>query len=152
MESVYLYFTAIIAAVALASLSLCDEQQTRGFRFALGVILTAALFNPAVLAIKGLANLDFTYTGEDFESVSLEKTLEQAFCDGIANGIAEEFSIKKENVSVVPRGFDREKMSAEEIVVTLYGTAAAKDTLAVERFVTELGVGKCVLEVQGRGG
>ena len=45
-------------------------------------------------------------------------------------------------------GFDAEKMSAEGVRVTLSGTAAAKDIVAVEKFVSELGFGGCILEVR----
>ena len=148
MENAYIYFTALIAAVALTSLSLCGSQEMRGFRFALGVILSAALFDPTVSAVKELANIDLTYTGEDFQSVFLEKTLESAVCDGIRDSIAGEFSIKKENVEVELFGFDAEKITAEGITVTLIGTAAAKDIVAVEKFVSEIGLGDCRAEVR----
>lgn len=148
MENTYLYFTAVIFAVALASLILYDPSDAKGYRFALGMILTAALFTPAVPLVNGLKNIDFAYTGEGFESISLEKTLEKAVADGVRDSIAEEFSIKKNSIEVELFGFDAEKITAEGITVTLIGTAAAKDIVAVEKFVSELGLGECILEVR----
>ena len=148
MENAYLYFTAVVFAVALASLILYDPSDAKGYRFALGMILTAALFTPAVSLVNGLKNIDFAYTGEGFESLSLEKTLENAVCDGVRTSVADEFSINESCIEVELFGFDAEKMSAEGVRVTLSGTAAAKDIVAVEKFVSELGFGGCILEVR----
>ena len=148
MENAYLYFTVLIAAVSLSSLALYDQTSARDYRFALGVILTAALVTPAVSSIKSLSSLEFDYTGGDFESVSLSKTLEDAFADGIRDGIAEEFSIGKKSIEVEIFGFDADKMTADGIRVTLVGTAALTDIVAVEKFVSELGIGECSTEVR----
>ena len=148
MENAYLYFTAVVFAVALASLILYDTADAKGYRFALGMILTAALFTPAVSLVNGLKNIDFAYTGEGFESLSLEKTLEKAVADGVRDSIAEEFSIKKNSIEVELVAFDPEKMSADGIRVTLVGKASASDIVAVEKFVSELGLGECILEVR----
>ena len=148
MENAYLYFTVAVAAVSLSSLALYDPASARDYRFALGVILTAALVSPAVSCVKSLSSLEFDYTGGDFESVSLSKTLEEAISDGVRDSIAEEFSVAKGSVEVEILGFNAEKMSAEGIRVTLVGTAVTTDIVAVEKFVSELGLGECSTEVR----
>ena len=148
MTNAYLYFTVLIAAVSLSSLALYDPTSAKDYRFALGVILTAALVTPAVSCVKSLSDLEFDYTGGDFESVSLSKTLEEAFSDGIRESISDEFSIEKKSIEVELFGFDGEKMTAEGIRVTLVGTAALSDIVAVEKFVSELCLGECSTEVR----
>ena len=148
MENGYLYFTVTVAAVSFASLSLYEHGAERGFRFALGVILAAALFTPVTALVKSVSSLEFDYTGGDFESKALSKTLEEAVADGVRESIAEEFSIKEKSIEVEFVAFDCDKMTAEGIRVTLVGAAAVRDIVAVEKFVSELGLGECILEVR----
>ena len=148
MENAYVYFTVIISISALSAALLYDPENRSGFKFALGIILMAALFDPAVTAIKGLSSLEFDYTGTAFESEALSSTLEEGFLDGVRRMIADEFSIKEKNIELKARGFDPENMRAEEISVTLVGIAMTEDVLAIEKFVSELGLGKCTLEVR----
>lgn len=147
MGSGYLSLLAPIMAVAFASFVIYDSERLKASRFALGIILLAAVISPLGAAIKGFANMDFVYTGEDYSSSAVEKTLEEAFCDGISRAVCEKFSINTENVSVISEGFDDETMKAELIFLYLSGSAVTADYGSIEDYVNSLGLGKCILEV-----
>ena len=148
MENGYLYVLAVMAAVAFASFAAYDEERARQSRFALGIILLAALTAPIPSFARGLQCLDFSYTGEDYSSSAVEKTCEEAFVLGISQGICQKFDIRAEDLSVETVGFDAERVIAEELLVTLSGRAAVKNLTQIEEYVNELGVGKCILEVR----
>lgn len=148
MGNAYVYIAVSISAVALASFSMYDQGTQKASRFALGIILFAALISPITSAVSGLLSIDFNDTGGYVESSAVDKTLQEAFCEGIRRTVAEGFSLKADCVAVGVSGFDCEKMSADKIFVTLSGSAALTDIRAVESFVSDLGVGKCILEVR----
>lgn len=148
MENPYVYVIVALASVAFASFAVYDADKLREARMALGVILLASLVLPLCSALKGISALDFNYEIEYGSSELVDTALEEAFCQGIAEAVREEFSIKKEEILVTARGFDSENMRAEELFVTLSGRAVVKDIRAVSDFVSGLGVGKCTVEVQ----
>lgn len=148
MENTYLYLTLSLAAVAFSSFVMYDEERMKSSRFALGIISLAALLIPLVSLVRGTLNVEFSYTDTTYPSSAVTKTLEAAFADGISDALEDEFSINDEDIEVRIFGFDEEKMTADEISVTLSGRAAAKDLGRIEDYVTELGLGKCVLEVR----
>lgn len=148
MTGGYLYVIAVMAAVAFASFASYDEERARQSRFALGIILLASLVSPLVSVVRGIGSIDFTYTGEDYSAISVEKTVEEAFVCGISLAIGEKFGIKEEDLSVEALGFDSERVRAESLLVTLSGRAAVKNYREIESYVESLGVGKCILEVQ----
>ena len=148
MGSGYIYVVASLASVAFASFVIYDEERMKLSRFALGIILLAALTKPLGSLVDGLANMEFTYTGEGFSSSLVEKTTEEAFSLGLSRAIASEFSLKEGDISVTPRGFDSENLVAKELVVTLSGRAALADYGRIEDYVNSLGLGKCILEVR----
>ena len=148
MGEVCVYVTVSVASVALASFFTYDGESRKASRLALGIILLASLVSPIASAVRGLASIDFSDTGAYVESSAVEKTLEEAFCEGVAVCIAEEFSLKGDTVRVKARAFNSETMRADELTVTLSGSSATKDLKAVESFVNGLGLGKCILEVR----
>ena len=148
MGEVCVYVTVSVASVALASFFTYDGESRKASRLALGIILLASLVSPIASAVRGLASIDFSDTGAYVESSAVEKTLEEAFCEGVAVCIAEEFSLKADTVSVKAHAFNSETMRADELTVTLSGSSATKDLKAVENFVNGLGLGKCILEVR----
>ena len=148
MGNAYVFITVSMSAVALASFASYDGDARKSSRLALGIILLASLISPVISAVRGLASIDFSDTGSYVESSAVEKTLEEAFCDGIAGCIAEEFSLKRDSVSVKAIGFNSETMRADVLTVTLSGVAATKDLVAIESFANGLEAGKCVLEVR----
>ena len=147
MENGYLYVVLSLASVALASFVTYDSERLRESRFALAVILFASLSLPLVSAVKGISDIDFDYSYEIGPSSAVTEAVEDAFSLGIAQAVRDEFSIKKDDISVTVGGFDSEKMRAVSIFVTLSGRAAFMDLGAIEDFVDGLGLGKCVLEV-----
>ena len=72
---------------------------------------------------------------------------EAALCDGICRAISEEFSLSENDVFVRVQDFDFVKMKGETVSVLLSGKAAFCDSRAVKKFVDEMGVGKCEIEI-----
>lgn len=148
MENPYLCVVMSLFAVAFASFVTYDGSARRESRLALGIILLASLVLPLGNVIKGLSDIDFTYTHEGVSTPPVvEKRLEEAFCDGISLALTNEFSLSSEDVSVTAEGFDSEQMKAQTVFVTVYGRAALGDIRAMESFISGLGLGECVLEV-----
>jgi len=148
MQGVYLGIIGPVMAVAFASFVIYDEERLRASRFALGIILLASVLLPISSAVKGVLAADFGYSEEGVDSSFVEKTVEEAFAEGVARAVCEEFSLKPSEVSVEALGFDSERMTAETIRLTLSGRAASANYAAIEDFINGSGLGKCVLEVR----
>ena len=148
MENPYIYVVVALGAVALASFAIYDSERLRESRTALGVILLASLILPISSVIGGIRELDFSFEAEYDGEQIVEERLEEAFCLGIAEAVREEFSIKKDNISVTAQGFDAESMRADSLLVLLSGRAAFGNIGAISDFVSELGVGECTVEVR----
>ena len=148
MGSGYACIIISLTALALASFVIYDEERLKSARFTLGIVALAAVLTPLISAIKGIENIDFSYTDTYYSTEAVTKTLKEAFENGIAEAIEGEFSVERGDVSVTAEGFDEEKMRAERIIVTLSGRAVLKNLGAIESYVTELGLGKCIAEVK----
>ena len=62
-----------------------------------------------------------------------DSAIELAFEDGIAEYIADEYGVSRDNVAVFVDGFDMGSLTAERIYVTLSGRAALIDCKSVEK-------------------
>ena len=148
MENAFLYLAVCIASCALACFVSYDDERMRASRFALGAVLLASISATVISGIRELSDFDFDYAANDlFTSETVNKTIEEAFCDGIARRVEEEFSIKREYISVQCVGFDLENVRAERILITLRGAAAFKNGPAISKFVEQSGAGECIVEV-----
>ena len=148
MENGYLYVFVCFSAVAFASFVIYDSERLNQARFALGIILLSALCVPLGSLVGTLRNMEFDYTGGDYSSDLVEKTLEEAYCEGILRSLCTQFSVAEENVTVEAEGFDPEKMKAETVRVTLSGRGALVNLSALREHVEGLGVKKCITEVR----
>ena len=60
---------------------------------------------------------------------------------------AEKFSLDRDLVRVNVVGFDFENMCAQSIEVVLSGRAAMADYRAIERYINDMDIGECNVEV-----
>ena len=148
MSGGYACIIVSLTALALASFVIYDEERLKSARFTLGIVTLAAVLTPLIFAIKGIENIDFSYTDTDYSTEIVTQTLKEAFENGIAEAVESKFSVESGDVLVVAEGFDEEKMRAERIILTLSGRAVLKNVGAIESYVTELGLGKCTAEVK----
>lgn len=140
---------AVAFAAAAASFVSYDGGKSPAVRGAIAIVLLLAVSQPIAAFAAELGELRApTFSGFDAEGEGeYEETSREAFSEGVVKLIAEEFSVSEKNISVKIEGFDFESMTAEKIFVTLYGAAALRDPEAIEKFITDCGLGECYAEI-----
>ena len=135
-----------LIATIVSMLRLIGYRSGVSERLALGIICVYVVLSP----IKNLTvdSLDDLF---DIPEVETEdgagQILEDALSTGIARSIADEFSLKPDNISVNLFDFDKESMTAGKIEIILSGTAVTADYRLIESFVNEMNIGECRVEI-----
>ncbi len=119
-------------------------------RIALAIVLLYVVLSPIADMAENFdtgslfeVEYDPSIIGEGYEAVA-----EEAFRRGIAEAVADEFSIDEENLRVELGGFDFENMRADKIRLILSGRAALADYKGIEKYVNGLGIGVCECEIE----
>ena len=146
------YYISIFAICLVGGVaSLLSYGSGRAEKVAVGIVTLYVIVSPIVGYISefdadkwldSIKNED-TNISEEYSSV-----IEDAFGEGIALAISEEFSISKDDIRVRLYGFDSEKMQAEKIKIVLSGRASMSDYKAVERYIDSLNLGECDVEIE----
>lgn len=135
-----------LIATIVSVLRLIGYRSGVSERLALGIICVYVVLSPIKnLSAEGFDNLfDIPEidTGEGAGQI-----LEDALATGIARSISEEFSLKRENISVRLFDFDKESMTAGRIEIILSGSAVTADYRLIESFVNEMNIGECRVEI-----
>lgn len=84
----------------------------------------------------------------EYESGEMDHIIEDAFADGLARAVAEKFSLDSGDIRIKLYGFDKNEMNAEKIMIILSGRAALADYKAVEKYVDEMEIGECNVEIE----
>lgn len=116
-----------------------------------GVIILSVVLSPAVEMVENLnvdSLLEIFDASVEMPEYSYESVAEDAFAKGIATSVAQEFSLKTENIRIKLYGFDFEKMRAEKIRIVLSGSAAMSDYRAVADYVNKMNIGECEVEIE----
>ena len=135
-----------LIATIVSMLRLIGYRSGVSERLALGIICVYIVLSP----IKNLTvdSLDDLF---DIPEIDTEdgagQILEDALSTGIAGSIADEFSLKIENISVNLFDFDKESMTAGRIEIILSGSAVTADYRLIEAFVNEMNIGECRVEI-----
>ena len=135
-----------LIATIVSMLRLIGYRSGVSERLALGIICVYVVLSP----IKNLTvdSLDDLF---DIPEVETEdgagQILEDALSTGIARSIADEFSLKPDNISVNLFDFDKESMTAGKIEIILSGSAVTADYRLIEAFVNEMNRGECRVEI-----
>lgn len=122
----------------------------RGERLALAIITLYVIASPLV---KAAANFDPEGIGDYLEPGDVRvddgysQVAMEAFADGLGAAVAEKFSLDRDLVRVNVVGFDFENMCAQSIEVVLSGRAAMADYRAIERYINDMDIGECNVEV-----
>lgn len=146
------YFVLVLAVgftAALGGAAIYDGERSAISNVAISVVLLSALVSPLASLLSGLPTLSIPElpdaspedTGEYIE------VAEEAFSRGIAELLAEKYSLPAESFAVKIEGFDFENMRADAIIVTLRDRAVVCDPLAVEKYINSYEIGECHAEV-----
>jgi hypothetical protein len=114
---------------------------------ALGVMLLSVVIS----ALTREVSLDFDIgeiLPDDADEGEYYYVAEEALCLGVSRAVCSEFGFSESDVSVRLINFDFEALSADTVAVTLSGAAALGDYRAVSRFVEEMQIGRCSIDVQ----
>ncbi|MBR4835466.1 MAG: hypothetical protein IKU99_00505 [Clostridia bacterium] len=135
-----------LIATIVSMLRLIGYRSGVSERLALGIICVYVVLSPIKnLTVDSLDNLF------DIPEIETEdgagQMLEDALSTGIARSIADEFSLKIENISVNLFDFDKESMTAGRIEIILSGSAVTADYRLIEAFVNEMNIGECRVEI-----
>ena len=133
------------------ALSLLCYGSGKAEKTAIGIITAFVIISPIITSLKNIdidSVLD-SFTGGSYESdVDPSNVAKEAFSEGIKTAVSDKFLINKENISVKCVGFDMKKMTAEEIVIFLSGSAVTSDYRGIQSYVNSLGLGGCRVEIQ----
>ena len=145
------FYSLMLVALLVSVLSFISYKEGEGAsRFALGVIMTAAVLLPL---LKIIPSVDFDRIIEEIKQEAsgvpiYSERCEEAIEEGIARAVCEEFSLSDGSAAVSLSGFDFENMRAEKIKLTLSGRAVFADLEKIEKFVLGLGLGDCEVSVE----
>ena len=143
-----LVFTVAFSA-ALGGALLYDAERDRASRTAISVVMLLAILSPLPALISEIPTLSMPSLPDgvaDGEGEYL-RVAESAFKEGIAEMLAQKYSLSKESFAVKLDGFDFVNMKAERITVTLRGSAVRCDPLAVEKYINSYDIGECYAEI-----
>ena len=150
MSAYFISVFGICATVGILGL-LSYNEKNGAEKGALGIILLYVVLSPIANELGEL-----TANGFDVESLigsidsdsGYSEITEEALCNGISLAIASEFSVSEEDVLVRIFNFDFEGMRGDTVRVLLSGRAALSDNKAIKKFVDEMGVGECEIEIR----
>ncbi len=149
MSEAATFVVTMCALVSLLSFIAYQKTDGRSVKLALGVILISSLISPVgeVISMISEINPEYEYGASDGGEMR-EKAIEDAFCEGVAEAVADKFSLDAKLISVSAVGFDADKMRCEVLRVRLYGVAALADGAGIERFLAECGADRGEVMIQ----
>ena len=143
------YILAIIAFCLVSGVLSAVSSGDVVERIAVGIITLFVIVSPIKEIVSEININSLGQPGyPSLELEGYEGVIEDAFADGIGRAVADKFDLDYEQISVSLIGFDAEKMSAEKIHIILSGMAALASPLPIERYVNEMNVGVCKVEIQ----
>lgn len=142
-------FSASAFLSALSHISYSSKLESFR-RFAFGVLLFFVVCNPIFSVFDGFRG-DFENIFPEFPSVddtAGEEIFEKSFAEGIKGTVCEKFSLKYDEVRVLCEEFSKEDYTAEKIRIILCGRAAASDYREIEKYINEMDIGECKVEIE----
>lgn len=145
----YLY-SLVFTAFSVSFFSFLGYKEERGVRFASGVILLYVVIVPILSFAPSIdldtlipSGMEFVTEDGEFSALTVD-----ALEDGIKQAVCEEFSLNSNRVRVTVHGFDFKEMRAERITVVLSGAGIFSNIEKIEKFVTDIGVGECEVDIE----
>ena len=151
-EAVGYFFSVFAICATLGMLGLISYKQGGGAeRAAFSAILLCTVISPiasVTLNIDPEGPLFNIEDSADYDGGGYTEAIAEAFAEGIARGICDEFSLRRQDVSVRAYGFVPTEMRAEEIKIVLSGLGALSDTKAIKKYVDSMEVGECDVNIE----
>lgn len=149
MSAYFIGVFAICACLGILGLISYDEKNNAE-RGAIGIILLYVVLSPIAENLSDINEKSFNIDefGEEYIGSEYLEVGEAALCDGICLAVAESFSISEDNISVKLVGFDFNEMHCDTVRVLLSGKAITADSIAIKKFIEEMGVGMCEVEIE----
>ena len=146
-----MFLVCTSAVVSFGMLAMRPGEERIGGA-ALGIVLLAAMLVPLLSLFGSVGDISSedifgTVEVETDEGDYVERT-RVAFEKGVAEAVADEFSLGKEDVRACAYGYDFEGVRAEKIKIILSGAAAYSDSRSVAAFVRESGLGEGEVELE----
>ena len=141
-------FTSVFYASALFGVAsqLLHSRMRGGMRLCFGAMLLSVIISTLPKDIELDFSIDDVAVG-DGEGEYYYVTKE-ALERGVAEYLSEKMGFERESVDVSLIDFDIENMRAECVRVTLRGASALGDLRRAEALVEDIGIGRCVVDVQ----
>ncbi len=118
---------------------------------ALALLLALFVATPLSAYLSDVFSSDI-FTAPDFEldseDAEYEIVAKEAFLEGIARLVADEFDIDRDDIIVKCDGFDIKDFTYERLYVTLTGGASSADTRGIRFFIEENFSGECRVEIE----
>lgn len=140
----------VVASAVFGMLSLISFRNETVERIAVAMISMFVIFSP-IAKVAFNFDLDaFKYENsfENPDNLPYEELAEEAFAKGICLAICDKFSLKSDNVYVKTKGFSFEEMRAEEIKITLSGSAVIASPREIRSYINEMNIGDCKVEIR----
>lgn len=137
MKEAAVYFICVITVIAFSSFVSYSGEEACGGSFALGIILAAALLSP-LSKIPLELSLNINNAPSELPSDISSDVVLEAYCEGVSYAIADKFGLNEEKIRIGCRNFSAEKMSADEIVVTLYGECVYADLRGIREYTEKI--------------
>ena len=150
-------FSVVLTSALLGVLSYASYPSVhseRSMKVASSVLLLYVVINPVFslvenLSYDGIEDFFGSVTGDfNMDESQMAEASEQAFANGIATLLQQEFGADKDFVKVSVFGFDFKNMKAEKIKITLSGKSAFLDWRRIEDYITRMGLGDCEVNVR----
>ena len=144
----YILSSVIISLISAILLHLGHKKLGESVRMAVGVLLLSFVILPLGAVFSSLGELEIPLSLDIAES-GVERTAEDAYCDGVKRALSERFGVGKDCFSVSCSGFSAVSLSAEKISVVMSGDASRIDFRAVRDYILEsLEAGECECEIK----
>ncbi len=141
---------AASATFSLLSLFSYKSRLDGARKLAFGILLFSVVASPFISAVTSLVTggIENLIPPADIPEGEGDEIFEESFCLGIKNAICEKFGIKSSNVRILTAGFSKNEWRAEKIRVILSGKASAADYHEIEKYINNMEIGDCRVEVE----
>ena len=119
-------------------------------RFAFGVLLFSVVASPFIKGLSELVSggIDGILPPESTTDGESQQIYEDSFCMGVRDAVCEKFKLKTGEVRVLAEEFSLSGWEAEKIRIILSGMAALSDYHEIEKYINNLEIGECVVEIE----
>lgn len=146
----YIFGCIFISFLSGIALHIAHSSMRDSSKVAVGIVTLLFVASPFLYLFGKIDKLSITIPNISVEmgTEELEKTAEDAFCEGVRLALSDRYGVDKDNFNVFCDGFDSKTLYADRLYVTLGGGGAFLDYRAVKEYLeNNLNVGECRVNV-----